>query len=201
MPKISFLSKMASHRNLALKARTYDLWLQNRGSNCIRKFTFRFKWLRGVNDSRMIYYKESRFPKSFTKGCLEPFSAKPAQRSSHTGPPGYIGCTDGHCSSLCRLAGLYTVQLLYWAGLVSWLKGSSKSPATVDQRLLHNGIFNICYTLGHNLRTQGWELRFFSVATLHWSTEYFNFLYYNLFCHFATLMACCFRQDKPGKFV
>ncbi len=35
-------------------------------------------------------------------------SAKPAQRSSHTGPPGYIGWTVfGHGSSLCRLAGLY----------------------------------------------------------------------------------------------
>ncbi len=37
----------------------------------------------------------------------EPYSAKPAQRSSRTGPPGYIdgrGC-DG--SSLCKLAGLY----------------------------------------------------------------------------------------------
>jgi hypothetical protein len=34
----------------------------------------------------------------------EPYSAKPAQRSSRTGPPGYI---DGHGSSLCKLADLY----------------------------------------------------------------------------------------------
>jgi hypothetical protein len=34
------------------------------------------------------------------------YSAKPAQRSCHTGPPCYIGWT-GRGSSLCRLAGLY----------------------------------------------------------------------------------------------
>ncbi len=34
----------------------------------------------------------------------EPYSAKPSQRSSHKGPPGYM---DGRGSSLCRLAGLY----------------------------------------------------------------------------------------------
>jgi hypothetical protein len=38
----------------------------------------------------------------------EPYSAKLAHRSSHTGPPGYIGWTldSRHGSSLCRLAGL-----------------------------------------------------------------------------------------------
>jgi hypothetical protein len=36
-----------------------------------------------------------------------PKSANPAQRSCRTGPPGYIGWTNGHGSSLCRLASLY----------------------------------------------------------------------------------------------
>jgi hypothetical protein len=41
-------------------------------------------------------------------GVLDkPYSAKPAQLSSHTGQPGYIGWT-GHGSSLCRLAGHYS---------------------------------------------------------------------------------------------
>jgi hypothetical protein len=38
----------------------------------------------------------------------EPYSAKPAQLSSHTELPGYIGCKFFvHCSNLCRLANLY----------------------------------------------------------------------------------------------
>jgi hypothetical protein len=37
----------------------------------------------------------------------EPYWAKPAQRSSHTSPPGYIVWTIGNGTSLCRLAGLY----------------------------------------------------------------------------------------------
>ncbi len=36
----------------------------------------------------------SDWPKSTVVGVLdEPYSAKPAQQSSHTGPPGYIGWT------------------------------------------------------------------------------------------------------------
>ncbi len=34
------------------------------------------------------------------------YSAKPAQRSNHSGPPGFIGWRRFQ-SSLCRLAGLY----------------------------------------------------------------------------------------------
>ncbi len=45
----------------------------------------------------------------------EPYSAKPAQRSSHTGPPGYIGWT--------WFQPMYTgghVRLLRWAGLADY---------------------------------------------------------------------------------
>jgi hypothetical protein len=53
----------------------------------------------------------------------EPYSAKPAQRSSHTGPPGYIGWTRFQPTVL---AGPYMATPL--SGL-SLLKGSSKIPA------------------------------------------------------------------------
>jgi hypothetical protein len=59
----------------------------------------------GLMSREQVSCLESRGP---VVGVLdEPYSAKPAQLSSHTDPPGYYRMDIGHGSSLCRLAGLY----------------------------------------------------------------------------------------------
>jgi hypothetical protein len=82
---------------------------------------------------RILSLKHSRKSLSFftsttsVEGVLnEPFSAKPAQLSSHTGPPGYIKWiyVDWRACTATPLSGF------------SWLLGSSKTPATEEERSL-----------------------------------------------------------------
>ncbi len=54
----------------------------------------------------------------------EPDSAKPAQCSSHTGPPGYIGWTVDTVPAYMKTSGPVPPSG------ISWLSGSSKTPAT-----------------------------------------------------------------------
>ncbi len=70
--------------------------------------------------------------KSPVVGVLdEPYSAKPAQRSSHTCPPGYIGWTGLDMVPACVDWRACTATLL--SG-ISWLRGSSKTSASGQSR-------------------------------------------------------------------
>ncbi len=78
----------------------------------------------------------------------EPDSAKPAQLSSHSGPPGYIGWT--------QLTVPAYVDWRVWTASslsgVSWLKDSSKTPATGQPGVLGHLYLCLCLPL-HEMRS------------------------------------------------